>query len=705
MSDDAHLHCAFAGTPLGDPIELGAAAAVMAADNALPNPVSLLAAKSWCGHSEPAAGVLGLAHAHLALSQQAALPVLHLRSLNPHVASAFGSQASDMRKMVTARQTAPMAGMQAGAQLYCGTSAFAFQGTNAHAIMSVQSPGAASQSEMAEAKSLPFQQRRHWVAPLTHPILTSFKGNQSSITVLEANLAVPSAAYLWDHIVADKSLMPGAGSFDLACSSAKLLCATTGQTTTVLTDATLPTPLLLPQQTANPGAAIVQVSVNSLGGQVRVATGSPQQTHLVGYLSQVQGNTVSKEKLHAHSSCLAEVLRQVWELEFQTPGAPFGLLASRVEGSVSNDLCPAQMDCAFQLGAVLTQGRAGQQTALRVPVGAQAIVVNPPEEDPSQQLLASAQTHDMQCMPADDSMLVDFAVGRVCQVCSLLAKPLQSGKAAKRAQQESAQDSVLYVMSRPAFEPRQQMAQAATQAARISLRSSNLIDMYAKAIALAKTAAGASDADKQLGFSLQTAGALTTALTPQLAPSSTCANALLGLRALVKTLGHEYTTMQCQASDVHAAHMCSKTATVSLSNSAQQAQQASSEQAGIVHTSKLLPLAAASSPVLSGPFQLMPSPRGSLGNLKPVTLPAMVPAAGQVVLEVHAVGVNFRDVLNVLGMYPGDPGPPGADCAGVVTAIGAGMQGLVQGRLPLLLVPEPCCTSSKQLYEVCVALS
>ena len=37
-------------------------------------------------------------------------------------------------------------------------------------------------------------------------------------------------------------------------------------------------------------------------------------------------------------------------------------------------------------------------------------------------------------------------------------------------------------------------------------------------------------------------------------------------------------------------------------------------------------------------------------------------------LSVQAVGINFRDVLNVLGMYPGDPGPPGGDCAGVVTA-------------------------------------
>ena len=42
-------------------------------------------------------------------------------------------------------------------------------------------------------------------------------------------------------------------------------------------------------------------------------------------------------------------------------------------------------------------------------------------------------------------------------------------------------------------------------------------------------------------------------------------------------------------------------------------------------------------------------------------------------MRVKAVGLNFRDVLNVLGMYPGDPGPPGGDCAGDVCA-GGGMQ-------------------------------
>jgi NADPH:quinone reductase-like Zn-dependent oxidoreductase len=48
----------------------------------------------------------------------------------------------------------------------------------------------------------------------------------------------------------------------------------------------------------------------------------------------------------------------------------------------------------------------------------------------------------------------------------------------------------------------------------------------------------------------------------------------------------------------------------------------------------------------------------------------MLPGPKEVLLAVKAVGINFRDVLNVLGMYPGDPGAPGSDCAGVVMAKG-----------------------------------
>jgi NADPH2:quinone reductase len=57
-------------------------------------------------------------------------------------------------------------------------------------------------------------------------------------------------------------------------------------------------------------------------------------------------------------------------------------------------------------------------------------------------------------------------------------------------------------------------------------------------------------------------------------------------------------------------------------------------------------------------------------------VPDPVPAAGEVVLTVQAAGVNFPDALMVMGQYqerPPLPFTPGAEAAGVITAIGAGV--------------------------------
>ncbi|WP_425558746.1 SDR family NAD(P)-dependent oxidoreductase [Catenulispora subtropica] len=47
--------------------------------------------------------------------------------------------------------------------------------------------------------------------------------------------------------------------------------------------------------------------------------------------------------------------------------------------------------------------------------------------------------------------------------------------------------------------------------------------------------------------------------------------------------------------------------------------------------------------------------------------------AGQVRVGLRATGVNFRDVLTVLGVYPGPPGPLGLEGAGVVLEVGPGV--------------------------------
>ncbi|WP_455923375.1 quinone oxidoreductase family protein [Pseudomonas putida] len=59
---------------------------------------------------------------------------------------------------------------------------------------------------------------------------------------------------------------------------------------------------------------------------------------------------------------------------------------------------------------------------------------------------------------------------------------------------------------------------------------------------------------------------------------------------------------------------------------------------------------------------------GDLAHLQVVDLPTPVPAAGQVLVEVKAAGLNPSDVKNVLGRFPYTtlPRVPGRDFAGVV---------------------------------------
>jgi acyl transferase domain-containing protein/NADP-dependent 3-hydroxy acid dehydrogenase YdfG/pimeloyl-ACP methyl ester carboxylesterase len=70
--------------------------------------------------------------------------------------------------------------------------------------------------------------------------------------------------------------------------------------------------------------------------------------------------------------------------------------------------------------------------------------------------------------------------------------------------------------------------------------------------------------------------------------------------------------------------------------------------------------------------------RGGFDNLTIARAERRAPQAGEVEVLVEAAGLNFRDVVNVLGMA-GDLGPLGGECAGVVTAIGPGVEHLAAG--------------------------
>ena len=64
-------------------------------------------------------------------------------------------------------------------------------------------------------------------------------------------------------------------------------------------------------------------------------------------------------------------------------------------------------------------------------------------------------------------------------------------------------------------------------------------------------------------------------------------------------------------------------------------------------------------PTINGDMRLHFHARGTLRNvfIEPQTSYSH-PSASVTLLRICAVGLNFRDVLNLLGEYPGDPGPP-----------------------------------------------
>ena len=87
------------------------------------------------------------------------------------------------------------------------------------------------------------------------------------------------------------------------------------------------------------------------------------------------------------------------------------------------------------------------------------------------------------------------------------------------------------------------------------------------------------------------------------------------------------------------------------------------------------------------PYRLEITSRGQLDHVALLPSRRQSPGPGQVEIKVRATGLNFRDVLNVLDLYPGDPGPLGGECAGEIVAVGPGVERFKPGDAVVGLAP------------------
>ncbi|WP_437344859.1 SDR family NAD(P)-dependent oxidoreductase [Streptomyces tubercidicus] len=104
---------------------------------------------------------------------------------------------------------------------------------------------------------------------------------------------------------------------------------------------------------------------------------------------------------------------------------------------------------------------------------------------------------------------------------------------------------------------------------------------------------------------------------------------------------------------------------------------------GTLHATRLMKAASAAplTPPDDRAWQLTSTAKGNLDALALVGSDrACGPLAeNHVRIEVRAAGLNFRDVLSALDMYPGDAGAMGLEGAGVIVEVGAGVTGLAPG--------------------------
>lgn len=239
----AVLHTHGTGTALGDPVEVSAAAAV-AAELAEINStcsttatkfLTLAASKTTNGHAEPAAGALGLLSAHRELLGMFCPAFAHLRSMNMHVAAAidFARLSKDPKcvllfsvsTQITASAT-PLGKQMRGAT---GVSAFAFQGTNAHAIL-LWIPGPYNRIRKGVIKrSLHLANltvsdaQRRWISHEPHawlPCIDIVGLSHSRLAVFAVALNAVATVTLHDHVVNGCLICPASVFFEAAVSAA-----------------------------------------------------------------------------------------------------------------------------------------------------------------------------------------------------------------------------------------------------------------------------------------------------------------------------------------------------------------------------------------------------------------------------------------------------------------------------------------------------
>jgi acyl transferase domain-containing protein len=731
------------GTGLGDPIEVGALAAVFGGRRGAA-PLTLASDKSGIGHTEPAAGLTGALHALRAATQRAAQPMLHLRALNPYLTSSLvaGGAGTGMSIPRQARGAPSSAFGSSGRDSgrVAGTSSFAFQGSNAHLLLSVAIANRARRQDAGARQPLLWRRARAYLLPPAHSLLHSADAARSGgACVFAAPLRHPLLSYLSDHVVGPAPIVPGAAFLEAGLAGGTVLlggsgAADAGATALLgLAGAALVSPLALPRA-AGTAWPVLHVSVDAASGAVRVSSSTRRAAteHLQGALVRMaRGHAGAKAGLYADAPCLDTAFdreaaagleplgtRQLYA-DLAAAGLRYGPAFRRLRGVRAGRRAavaaleplggpgaylahPAALDSAFQLGAAVRDGAAAGPGHTFVPA---AVALYAPGAGaapasacaPATAVAAAAlrpggsptgarpavvrdlkicldagrvlcTVHGLESRAVPHAALFAAAAAGAAAAPATAAAKTAAGAAAASRGGAGGEEDLLYEIAWAAEQPEE----AAGGEAAAAMLASRLVPTGGAAAALqllqgalfGRGSGGAAPAAQAaiLEYSTQSASEFCGA-TP--APAADCPAALRQLAAagMLRTAAQE--AAGAQHLGVAVAHgsalapvgsaVCHAAAKEGFNILMRPADEpphgapwdgyGPAVSSGARHVPRIRRSAAR---MAMTPYQLVPQPRGALGNLLPVHVDVGVaPGPGTVLIAVKAVGLNFRDVLNV----------------------------------------------------------
>ena len=313
---------------------------------------------------------------------------LSFLQLNPHLEASFSSRASQ-RGMMVPRQTAP-----ALAATAIGISSFAFQGTNAHAIL--QQATALVPSAPAASNSASVWQKRHFsVLPPMHACLhAATTATKGCLCVYEWPLHQPSSAFLMDHMVHGRAVMPAAAYLELfTAAAAATTAAAPGYTDSTdrlaLLGAVFEAPLLLDTGNSQHGLTL-RCSLDTAQGLCKLTSVLNKQVtqHMHGRIQAPQSHGLPGQARHLpkHSAMVRLMSSVVTNNVEDSPAVSNALASLTLTPSLTDGfyIHPSAMDNSLQLAGAAAQSSLahtaaashGQQGKIYIPASLQAFITS-----------------------------------------------------------------------------------------------------------------------------------------------------------------------------------------------------------------------------------------------------------------------------------------------------------------------------------------